>query len=69
MATPDYLAVNRANWDERAPAHASSPDYRVEELVADPTALTRPCPGPGAPGCDPATCPAATALCRLSEAI
>ena len=41
MATPDYLAVNRANWDERAPAHASSPDYRVEELVADPTALSQ----------------------------
>jgi SAM-dependent methyltransferase len=37
----DYLAVNRANWDDRAPAHAASPDYRVEELVADPDALSQ----------------------------
>jgi SAM-dependent methyltransferase len=33
----DYLAVNRASWDERAPAHAASPDYAVERYVADPT--------------------------------
>jgi SAM-dependent methyltransferase len=31
----DYLLVNRANWDERAPAHAASPGYAVEQLVAD----------------------------------
>ncbi|MFW8745226.1 class I SAM-dependent methyltransferase [Mesorhizobium japonicum] len=36
----DYLAVNRANWDDRAPLHAASPGYRVEELVADPHALS-----------------------------
>ena len=41
----------------------------LAEVLADPTALTRPCPGPGAPGCNPATCPAATVLCSLSEAI
>jgi SAM-dependent methyltransferase len=36
----DYLDVNRANWDERAPAHAASPGYPVSRLVADPTALS-----------------------------
>ncbi|HET7762068.1 MAG TPA: class I SAM-dependent methyltransferase [Phycicoccus sp.] len=42
LPTPpvDHLAVNRANWDERAPAHAASPDYAVERLVADPTHLS-----------------------------
>jgi len=32
----DYRDVNRANWDERAPAHAASPDYNVERYVQDP---------------------------------
>ena len=32
----EYLALNRAMWDERAPAHAASPDYGVERYVADP---------------------------------
>lgn len=36
----DYAAVNRANWDERAPAHAASPDYGVERFVADPGYLS-----------------------------
>ncbi|MFY1634081.1 class I SAM-dependent methyltransferase [Solwaraspora sp. WMMB335] len=36
----DYLAVNRASWDERAPAHAASPDYQVERLLADPARLS-----------------------------
>jgi SAM-dependent methyltransferase len=36
----DYRAINRANWDERAPAHAASPDYAVERFVADPTFLS-----------------------------
>ena len=36
----DYLAVNRANWDERAPAHAASPDYQFDEFVADPGHLS-----------------------------
>lgn len=31
-----YLEVNRANWDERAPAHAASPDYRVDRFIEDP---------------------------------
>ena len=37
----DYRAVNRANWDERAPAHAASPGYLFNEMVADPTLLSR----------------------------
>ena len=29
----DYLQTNRANWDDRAPAHAASPGYAVSRLV------------------------------------
>ena len=36
----DYRKLNRASWDERAPAHAASPDYRIAELVADPAYLS-----------------------------
>ena len=36
----DYLDVNRANWDERAPAHAASTGYRVEALAPDPAGLS-----------------------------
>ncbi len=36
----DYLTVNRANWDERAPAHAASPDYGFEAFVAHPDHLS-----------------------------
>jgi SAM-dependent methyltransferase len=36
----DHLAINRAWWDERAPAHADSADYAVQELIADPTRLS-----------------------------
>ena len=36
----EHYAINRAWWDERAPAHASSPDYAVQELIADPTRLS-----------------------------
>ena len=32
----DYLDLNRASWDERAPAHAASPDYNVQGFVDDP---------------------------------
>jgi len=35
-----YLEVNRANWDDRAPAHAASPDYQVERFLADPSFLS-----------------------------
>lgn len=37
----DYLAVNRANWDERAPAHATSPDYAVDRFIEDPNFLSQ----------------------------
>lgn len=36
----DYLALNRANWDERAPAHAASPDYSVRRFIEDPQFLS-----------------------------
>lgn len=38
--TDDYQAVNRASWDERAPAHAASPGYQVATLLADPSYLS-----------------------------
>lgn len=36
----DYRTVNRASWDERAPAHAASPDYAFDRFVADPEFLS-----------------------------
>lgn len=36
----DYLHVNRANWDERADAHAESPGYSVAEFISDPARLS-----------------------------
>jgi SAM-dependent methyltransferase len=36
----EYAEVNRANWDERVPAHAASPDYSVDEFLADPGFLS-----------------------------
>jgi SAM-dependent methyltransferase len=36
----DSFAVNRANWDERAPAHAASADYGVRRFIDDPAALS-----------------------------
>jgi SAM-dependent methyltransferase len=35
-----YEDVNRENWDERAPAHAASPDYAVDRFVEDPAFLS-----------------------------
>jgi 2-polyprenyl-3-methyl-5-hydroxy-6-metoxy-1,4-benzoquinol methylase len=34
----DYLAINRANWDSRAPIHAEG--YGIERYLADPAALS-----------------------------
>ena len=34
----DYLAINAANWDSRAPLHARA--YGIERYLADPTALS-----------------------------
>jgi SAM-dependent methyltransferase len=31
-----YLELNRATWDERAPAHAASVDYGVQGFISDP---------------------------------
>jgi SAM-dependent methyltransferase len=39
-AMPDYRSVNRANWDERVPAHAASPDYAVARFLEDPEFLS-----------------------------
>ncbi|MGH3507098.1 MAG: class I SAM-dependent methyltransferase [Nocardioidaceae bacterium] len=36
----EYLDVNRAMWDERAPAHAASPDYAVQRFADDPAHLS-----------------------------
>jgi SAM-dependent methyltransferase len=36
----DYLAVNRANWDDRAGAHAGSPDYELRRFIEDPSYLS-----------------------------
>ena len=36
----DYRDVNRANWDERVPAHAASPDYAVARFTDDPSFLS-----------------------------
>jgi SAM-dependent methyltransferase len=36
----DYRQVNRANWDERVPAHTASPDYAVSRFVSDPAFLS-----------------------------
>jgi SAM-dependent methyltransferase len=36
----DYLEINRANWDERAPAHAASPGYAVQRLIDEPARLS-----------------------------
>jgi SAM-dependent methyltransferase len=36
----DYRTLNRANWDERAAAHARSPDYDVERFVQDPAFIS-----------------------------
>ena len=36
----DYRAVNRRSWDERAPAHAASPGYAVDNFRTDPSFLS-----------------------------
>ena len=37
-ARSDSREVNRRHWDERAPAHAASPDYGVARFAEDPDA-------------------------------
>jgi SAM-dependent methyltransferase len=36
----DYITLNKANWDERAPLHAASPGYATQALVDNPTHLS-----------------------------
>ncbi len=36
----DYRIVNKANWDERVPAHVASPDYGVARFAEDPGFLS-----------------------------
>ena len=36
----DPRLVNRASWDERAPAHAASSDYGFERFASDPSYLS-----------------------------
>jgi SAM-dependent methyltransferase len=36
----NYLHLNRANWDERAPLHAASEDYAIETFISDPGFLS-----------------------------
>ena len=36
----DYRDLNRANWDERAPAHAASAGYALERFRTDPEHLS-----------------------------
>ena len=35
-----FRAENLANWSERAPMHAQSPDYGTRELIADPESIS-----------------------------
>lgn len=39
-ATHEYQRLNKANWDERAPAHAASADYAFDRFVAEPDFLS-----------------------------
>ncbi|KAK3179288.1 hypothetical protein K4F52_009259 [Lecanicillium sp. MT-2017a] len=32
----DYETINRIQWDERAPLHAASPDYKIKEFISNP---------------------------------
>src|ERR1700749_2831346 len=36
----DYLEVNRANWDDRVPAHVASADYGLGRFTEDPAFIS-----------------------------
>jgi SAM-dependent methyltransferase len=36
----DYREVNQAYWDERAPAHAASPDFAFDDYATDPRRIS-----------------------------
>jgi SAM-dependent methyltransferase len=37
----EYLDLNRANWDDRVPAHVASADYSVQRFLEDPAFLSQ----------------------------
>jgi SAM-dependent methyltransferase len=37
---PEYVRLNRASWDDRAAAHAASPEYGVQQFIDDPSHLS-----------------------------
>jgi SAM-dependent methyltransferase len=37
---PEYLELNRANWDDRVPAHVASADYAMQRFLDDPAFLS-----------------------------
>jgi SAM-dependent methyltransferase len=37
---PEHVELNRANWDDRVPAHVASPDYAVQRFLDDPAFLS-----------------------------
>jgi 2-polyprenyl-3-methyl-5-hydroxy-6-metoxy-1,4-benzoquinol methylase len=40
LGMDEYAALNRANWDERVPAHARSVDYGLDRFTNDPAHLS-----------------------------
>lgn len=36
----DYRELNRANWDDRVPAHVASEDYGVRRFIDDPAYIS-----------------------------
>ena len=40
LAMTDYRDLNRANWDDRAPAHAASATYDLQGFETDPQRLS-----------------------------
>jgi SAM-dependent methyltransferase len=40
LTDAEHLIVNRASWDERAGAHAASPDYACDRFAEDPDFLS-----------------------------
>jgi SAM-dependent methyltransferase len=37
----DYQELNRANWDDRVPAHLESRDYSVQQFLDDPSFISQ----------------------------
>ncbi len=65
----DYRALNRASWDERAPAHAASPGYASTGSATtrrtSATSSASTCRGSAtSPGCAACTCSATSAPTR-----